>query len=691
MNKALKVLSFLTAFLVMFTVFPSIALASEFEGTPAMRLASSQTIDATVGEETEVRIRVQNVGSGSAFNFFMQVQTPAGSPFTAVARNVAIGNDTLGARGIREIPVTIDVNPTAEPGTYPLTLNFVYTDHSGSVIENSQTMHVRIAGQAVTPRVSLTDFEMNPGSLRPGGTAVVSATYQNASTSRARDVRVSLSGLSNEGVTVVGGLSSVSINETGTGHFSETISFTITAASNVRSGSYPITFTTTYTDEWGADHQNENIFFVSVGAGGLLPGDSALTVTNIRTADGVFEVGQNFTVGFDLVNNGTGPASSIRVTARAAVEDSAVVPTSQNIQIIRTLAAGESNPVSFTFAATSSASTRNYPIGITIEYFDGEVNDPDAERISFSHYFGVNISNTEDDDNQRNRPRIIISDYSSSPMIVTAGDTFDLNMTFFNTHASETVSNIRITLTAQERDQERGANIFSPVGASNTLFVANIPPGGSVTRNITFFTVPDAQPQNYTISVNFDYEDSEGGQLSSEELIGINVSQPPRIEISQISIPPMGMIGQPVFVDFELYNVGRVNINNLRVVMEGDFRVDGSASTWFGNFEQGDFERFSTIFFPNSPGLLTGTIFVEYESATGQQYSIPHEFSMEIEDMPMMDFPDGDRGWDDMPMEEEGGMSIWVFIIGGGAVLCAGAYYAWHVIRKRKKEFEFDE
>jgi len=682
---------FLTAIVVLAAIFPSIAIGYEFEGRPIMRLLSAQTVEATVGGSTEVRIRAQNAGSGVAMNFFMQVSTPAGSPFSAAARHTVTGNDTVGVRGTREIPIVINVDPTAEPGTYPMTLNFVYTDFNGNVSESSQQMHVRIIGAAVVPNVSLSDFEMNPGSLRPGSTAVISATYSNTSASRARNVRVALSGLSNEGVTVVAGLDSVSINETGSS-FSQQVSFTITAASNVRAGSYPITFITTYTDEWGNDHRNENVFFVNVSTGGLPLGDSAVNITNIRSAPGIYEVGQNFTVGFDLLNNGTGYASSIRVTARAD-EDSAVVPTSQNIQIIRTLAPDESVPVSFTFAATSNAATRNYPIGITIEYFDGEVNEPDAERISFSHYFGVNISNPDDDDDdQRNMPRIIISDYSSNPMIVTAGEMFDLNMTFFNTHSNRTISNIRITLTAQERDQERGANIFSPVNASNTLFVASIPPGGTVSRAIRFFTVPDAQPQNYTIAVNFEYEDDQGNPLSSTELIGINVSQPPRLETSRIEIPPMGTVGQPVFVDFELYNVGRVSINNLRVTVDGDFRIDGNASTWFGNFDQGDFERFSTIFFPNSPGMLTGIITIEYESATGDRYSIPHEFTMEIMDMPMVDFPDDGWGFDEREMEGGGGGNTWIFIAAGiAAVAVVGVAGVIFIIRKRKKEFEFDE
>ena len=690
----------LIAFLVSLSAIPNNVLANDddeiFMGRPLIRVASTQTVEAAVGTTTAIRIRIQNAGSAEAQNLFIQASAPADSPFSVSVRQINIA--ALDVRGARDVVIEIAADSNAEIGTYPFALNFVYSDATGTIHENSETMQVRIVTPNVVPDVSLRDFELSPGSLRPGSTAVLSATYENRSAARARDVRVSLEGLSNEGVTVVGGLSSVSITEAGAGNFSERISFTVTAASNVRSGSYPVTFVTTYTDEWGNNHRNETVFFVNVSTGNILTGESSITVTNIRSAPGTYTVGQNFTIGFDLLNEGTGSASSIRVTANA-VEDRAIVPTSQNIQIIRTLAPGERSPVSFTFAATSNAATRNYPIEITIEYFDGEVNDPDLDRISFSHYFGVNISNPDDDDDdddrERNLPKIIISDYYSNPTIVTAGETFDLSMTFFNSHPTRPISNIRITLTAQERDQERGANIFSPVNASNTLHIMDIPPNGTATRTIRFFTVPDAQPQNYTISVNFEYEDDRGNRLRSEELIGINVSQPPRIETSPIEIPPVGSVGQPVFVNFDMYNTGRVNIHNLRVIIDGNFHVDGNRSMWFGNFEQGDFESYQIMFFPTDSGTLTGTITIEYECATGEQLSIPHEFTMEIMDMEPMDMFPGD-GFDRFPpdfhMNGEGGIPTWVYIAGGAAaVIAAGAVIVVFVIRKRKKEFEFDE
>ena len=60
------------------------------------------------------------------------------------------------------------------------------------------------------------------------------------------------------------------------------------------------------------------------------------------------------------------------------------------------------------------------------------------------------------------------------------------------------------------------------------------------------FTVPDAQPKTYTLTVNFEYEDEEGNEYTATELLGINVQQMTKVETSEIAMPPTAEVGMPV-------------------------------------------------------------------------------------------------------------------------------------------------
>ena len=55
----------------------------------------------------------------------------------------------------------------------------------------------------------------------------------------------------------------------------------------------------------------------------------------------------------------------------------------------------------------------------------------------------LNVSNPDKDDENESKPKIIVSNYVSDPLIVMAGDEFDLTMTLMNTHKEKAVKNIK--------------------------------------------------------------------------------------------------------------------------------------------------------------------------------------------------------------------------------------------------------
>ena len=108
-----------------------------------------------------------------------------------------------------------------------------------------------------------------------------------------------------------------------------------------------------------------------------------------------------------------------------------------------------------------------------------------------------------------------------------------------------------------------------PVDSSNTFYFDSIPSKGTVNQKIKLYTVPDAQPKTYTLTVNFEYEDMEGNEYTAKELLGINVQQPTEIQVGDIFVPDTIEVGMPINLSFELYNIGKVAVSNLMISLEG--------------------------------------------------------------------------------------------------------------------------
>ena len=113
------------------------------------------------------------------------------------------------------------------------------------------------------------------------------------------------------------------------------------------------------------------------------------------------------------------------------------------------------------------------------------------ESIRKEQYMGVQISNPEKDKEEEEEeedttlntvPKIIISEYSTDPVMVNAGENFTLRMKFLNTSKVKAVENMKITLIVNESSEKTGS-VFSPVQSSNTFYYCHLAPGQNPRRN----------------------------------------------------------------------------------------------------------------------------------------------------------------------------------------------------------------
>lgn len=668
----------------------------ESKFVPKVKLSSASTIEVREGRQTEVEIEVKNVGTGRAAGFFISVAPEADCPFS-IAYEILGGSDSIAIGASKRIKLKINVDANAAAKVYPVTLNFSFKNDYKAGFTETDTLNVKVLNPLQSGNIRLYDFELFPASLRAGETGELSFKYMNMGSADERNAKIYLDGLDAAAITVPDGLAALDIPLART-YTEEKASFLIKAAAGVKNGSYPIKIVSMTRNPAGEPVTEEIIYYIGVG-GSSASGAAAIDIINPSAPTGTFGVGENIGISFELFNSSKYDAENVLVKANAS-DGGEIVPTSQSMFMTRVLSAGETKRFSFAFAATSAAKSQNYPVSFTIEYdAEGAGTDGGTGKISFSQYFGVNISNPEKDDEDKseskNVPKIIVSSYSCEPTIVKAGGEFNLSMTFMNSHPDKLVRNIKVSLTVTDKDEKAGASIFSPVRASNTLYIDSIAPQQTESRSIRYYAVPDASPQTYSINVNFEYEDAEGNPLKEQEIVGINVSQPPSIETSDINLPEFGETGVPLFVNFEIYNTGKVTVNNLKVIVEGNMQADSGKTTWIGNMDSGMNEWIDTSFYFLEPGEQAIKIIVSYDSPTGEHFEIPKDFTVQINEpmpMDMGEFPQ------DMPpdMGEGGFISKYKkpLLIGGGVavvIIAGGGFVLYRRMKKKQKDNDFYE
>ena len=639
------------------------------DGDAAIVVSGDGIYEVEAGQTTKIELQLKNKGSGVAERVHIEPRVPSGiSPFRVKAQGS--GNlGTIGVNGVEKAVLHVTVDGNVEEPSYSLPIDYTYNSAGGEAHSGTTTIYLKIKGFDLEPSFALQEMNLSPETMTPGSSADLKGVVINNGGQDMYQVEISLDNLTTEGISLTSGFNSKMISKLPMGS-KVSFDFPLVAAADMAAGNYPVAIKLKYQDEFGKEYEKTNAYYINVG--GVAGRKADLTIRNMKEPGGVYGVNQNFTVSFDLYNGGKVAAKDIVITA-SPVDASAVVPKSSSMKTVDKLAPGASSHQSFTFAGTAKSSTQNYAIEFTVEYTSGG-----TAVTTFRQFAGVNVSNPDNDDDEKSsKPKIIVSDYKCNPLIVMAGEEFDLNMTLMNTHRQKAVSNIKMFLTLAEEtssDDEKSGNIFTPVNSSNTFYFDSIPAKGTVEKSLRLYVVPDAQPKTYTLTVNFEYEDSKGNEYTAAELLGINVKQVTDLQIDEFSVPDTVEQFQPVSVSFSYYNTGKVNLSNVMIKVEGDVEC-ANKNTFIGNLEQGDSDYFETTFSPNTIGQVPVAIVISYEDPSGELVEVRRELLLNVVEPYVPE---------EMPMEEDGAMDTGKIITSLCVLAVLGGLLALFV--KKQKE-----
>ena len=621
-------------------------------------------------ETVKAKVKITNKGS------FTINQADAVLSIDSKVEGLTIKENTATVKSIKSketktVYFTIAAKEDTKAGVYPATV---------TVLGNSYPVSIQVDSNVVPSALEVGVEGKNV--FVPGVEKQATFTIKNVGDRDAKNIRMEL--VNTEHVSVTENSNVKRINMI-SAKSSTNVTMKVRISSKYKGESVAVPIKITYLSSTGESTEDQQYVYLYTNATSAA---SEVTIGSVVSPTGTFDVDQNFTVKFNV--SAKAAAENIQVTAEG---DEGIVPKSQNLFFINKLNAGEVKQYAVTFAATRTAETSSHPIKITVTYGQGE----DATTIN--QYGSANIVNSKKDEKEakeeekddviKNKPKVIIGEYTITPTIVSAGENFEIELTFLNTSSLHSVHNLKANILPVEQEatstsdaNKDPGNVFTPVDGSNTIYIADLGMGESYTKKLTMYTIPSASAKTYQVCVEMAYEDEKGNEMTATECIGIPVEQITKIEIGDI-YTDIGMVGMNTAFSATFYNRGRTNISNMMVYIEGEgFDIEEN-KYFIGTFEIGESETYEPQLIPNEAGILSGTLVVEYEDPNGKQQEIREPFEFEVEEM-MMD--DGMMP-DDMMMEEPQGGSnkqLFIYIGIGVAILVVVIAIIIIVVKKGK-------
>ena len=668
------------------------------EARPSSQDTPSEPVDTTKNKPNIILVEGADIPSGNAgdkLNFKLKIKnsssygaknvsiTPVleeveGKPFVIDKMSVVYRVDSLKANEQKEINMSFPLSRSAASGTYQLKLKIQYSNSYGDTFDSEEKINFKIVSNLTQPKLVPKSIVINPEVVKTGSEAVIAVTVKNEGTESASDVKVSLSGLSGDGISLKGSLDTIYIQELKGGE-QRSINYRIKVSPKLETENYGLALKLDYKDGLGNKYSEENQFFVEVKNDNTSETQPNIEIENVVSPRESLAPGKDFSLSFEVKNSGDVDAKNVKVVVAG---EQGLINKSLNTRLIGLIEKGTSKKLEFVFSVAEDATTKNYPISISVEYENGSI------KYSSSQYVGVLVESETEGEQEKTVPKLIVSSYSYKPSPVKPGDNFTLTLTVQNTSKNTDVRNIKMILNAAE-------GVFIPVESSNTIYIDSIPKGQSVTKEIELNALPSTAAKVHSISVDMEYEDLKGNEISSKEGISVSVTIDPRLVIGEITLSPEMYVGQPVPVFLEFFNMGKVVLNNLMLKAEGDFEIQ-NGNYYVGNFDSGRSDSFDFTVIPTQEGEATGNIVFTFEDADGKSYEVKKEFTLnamslpEIDIMPPIDgeiLPEGEnRNFFIKIIKNPVVWGIFVFV-----VILTAAIIIIKKVRKRQEAMMLDE
>jgi len=238
------------------------------------------------------------------------------------------------------------------------------------------------------------------------------------------------------------------------------------------------------------------------------------------------------------------------------------------------------------------------------------------------------------------QPKVIVSSYQVSPSPVVAGKDFTVSVTLKNTSTVQAVQNMTVAVSTDAKN-------FASKNDSDTFYIRSLAAGGTTQLKLKYTADQVTPEQQYSITVNIAYENSQAASLSSVGVLSVKVSQLQRVQLEVPAIAETVNAGDTLPLSLNVMNLGKSKAYNVRCTLVGAGFIP-TGTTFVGNIEPGTASTgqmnvfigtkdmssgsSSTSTGAEKYGATDGTITMTYEDASGKEYKTTAKISTVIDE-----------------------------------------------------------
>lgn len=609
---------------------------------------------------------VKNEGEMLAKNVYLKLDFGDGIEEEYTAKNIKLGDLPQG--GVKDLKLPIRILPNAATGRKEITANFTYKYSDGSDKESKYSFYINITdvvNAAKLPKLVITDLSYG-SNLKPGDEFNLNVKLENIGDAAAKKVGVAIdsSSMSATGIIKNFYMDSIAVDDIGkNGKASVKLPLKVSKAST--GGPLPVKLVVTYLDSEDASYSFDETVYIDVMPVEEEQSDDKpdLVISNVKQSPAKPEAGGKVEISFDIENKGKADASDLMVSVEGYSDQTFIPVDSDPYQYYEVLKAGEKIRVTIPLLVS-----RKIPEGlnnITVKV----VYDSNENGISYS----IPVKDIQNDTVGTSKPVLLITNYKTDKEELVAGSVFNLTFDVYNTNATTAAQNIKVEI---ELD---GDSPFSLTQGNNTFYISKLNPGESTTYTVPLKIKSTALTTGYKIKFNLDYEydgyvpDKDSPDKGSSVIINLPVKELLRPKVDNVYVyswdGPVYM-GSPATLHLDFYNMGYSQLNNVMIMVEGDFTKADGSMYFMGNVPSGSSNYAEFDVTPNVVGTAKCTLRINYEDSNGDKQEFTYDFTTDVMDPSAMQMPDM-SGFPDSEVFNPGGAAVtkkdilplWAFIL----------------------------
>ena len=411
-------------------------------------------------------------------------------------------------------------------GEYDFTI--VYEDQLGagmSIKEGDKeylqrmTLTAVVKEEKLPAELAISNFKVR-GKAEPGGEISVSFLITNTGEITAKNVRLSADYVAAGGQLIPNYTDYT--RKLGDFRHGDSVQVTLQMKilKNVMSNLIQLPLDIVYRDSVGMEYHADvnNILYLEI----TLPEEEkeqfengTLLINNVKQTPAKPKAGQKVSLSFAMEHTGEKDYTDAKVNLNYVPNTGFEPVKAEPYQYVGTIKAGKKKSVTVEVIAGKDIPAGLNKLGMSYTYKDGR--EEEASGTVELYVLNV-IEAVKEDEVTVSRPKLMVSEFSTSSDVIKSGEEFDFNFAVYNTHSELAAKNIKITVNSE---------MFSVTKGSNSFFLREIKPGqdGEITINLKASAA--AMTGSYPVNIQMEYE-YDGMPASEANAGGVLVTETSR-------------------------------------------------------------------------------------------------------------------------------------------------------------------